>query len=175
MIRARGLDGGRRRPPLSPALVPVDARYEGDGRPELSPMRVAGYAKRMLAALGQEQAELSVLLCDDEVIHTLNRDYRDKDRPTDVLAFAMQEGEPSPSAGPLVLGDVVISLPTAARQAAERGRPLVREVVELLAHGLLHLLGFDHELPEEERRMIARTDLLVAACQLEETFVDNER
>ena len=77
-------------------------------------------AARILAHFGLQDAELSVLLCDDAVIWPLNRDYRRKDRPTDVLAFAQREGLAFPGAGD-VLGDVVISVETAARQAAERG------------------------------------------------------
>lgn len=121
-------------------------------------------AERMLAALRMPDAELSVLLCDDATIHALNSDYRSKDRPTDVLAFAMQEGEGG-GLHPSLLGDVVISVDTARRQASERGRPIVGEVTFLLAHGLLHLLGYDHQTDEEERRMSARTDALCAAAR----------
>lgn len=120
-------------------------------------------AERMLEALSMRDAELSILLCDDETIHELNRVYRNKDRPTDVLAFAMREGEGA-VLHPGLLGDVVISVDTARRQARERGRTIVAEVTFLLAHGLLHLLGFDHQTREEERRMSARTDALVATC-----------
>jgi probable rRNA maturation factor len=117
----------------------------------------------MLTALALPQAELSILLCDDATIHELNRDYRGKDQPTDVLAFAMGEGEPSPDAG--LLGDVVISLETARRQAREQRQTIVEQVTWLLAHGLLHLLGFDHQTPEEYRQMAARTDALRAAAR----------
>lgn len=117
----------------------------------------------MLVALGRRDAELSILLCSDEVIHGLNRDFRRKDRPTDVLAFAMSEGEGGDLEG-RVLGDVVISLDTASRQARQAGRTISSEVTMLLAHGLLHLLGFDHRTAAEERRMKARTDALVAAA-----------
>jgi rRNA maturation RNase YbeY len=85
----------------------------------------------------------------------LNRQYRGKDRPTDVLAFALREGESGP-AHTSVLGDVVISLETAARQARSRRRPLAAEVRVLLVHGILHVLGYDHERgPAEARRMRA--------------------
>lgn len=117
----------------------------------------------MLRALQLEKAELSVLLCDDTLIQELNRDYRGIDRPTDVLAFAMAEGEAVESVGQ-VLGDVAISVPTAARQAEEAGRDALSEITMLLAHGLLHLLGFDHGTKAEERRMLAKTDILVAAA-----------
>lgn len=113
----------------------------------------------MLAFLRLEQAELSVLLCDDATIHELNRDFRGKDRPTDVLAFPMG-GAPAGGDCPALLGDVVISVDTARRQAAQRGRPIADEVTFLLAHGLLHLLGYDHRDRPEERRMHALTDVL---------------
>jgi probable rRNA maturation factor len=117
----------------------------------------------MLRALRLSQAELSVLLCEDERMRELNRAYRARDRPTDVLAFAMGEGQVL--ASPVsVLGDVVISVPTAVDQAAAHARAPLHEVTLLLAHGLLHLLGFDHPTKHEERRMRARTDLLVAAA-----------
>ena len=125
-------------------------------------------ASRMLRALDLADAELSVLLCDDATIHELNRDYRDKDRPTDVLAFAMREGEGAPAAAgaPEVLGDVVISVPTAKRQAQAHGRTIKAEVTMLLAHGLLHLIGYDHATADEDRRMRARTDALIAASRV---------
>ena len=116
----------------------------------------------MLEAMGVPDAELSILLCDDPTIHDLNRRHRRKNKPTDVLAFALQEGKPVP--GSKALGDVVISLDTAQRQADERNRTLWDEVTFLLAHGLLHLLGFDHQTDAEERRMNARADMLVAAA-----------
>ncbi len=122
----------------------------------------------MLRALELHEAELSILLCDDETIQELNRRYREQDKPTDVLAFAMQEGKPMGPSGQgtgSMLGDVVISLPTATRQARERGRPIVQEVTFLLAHGLLHLIGYDHGSRDEERRMSAMTDVLLAAVE----------
>lgn len=117
----------------------------------------------MLEALGLPKAELSVLLCDDETIHALNREHRKKDKPTDVLAFALREGKVLEGAADL-LGDVVISLDTAQRQAQERGRTLWDEVLTLLAHGLLHLVGYDHRTRAEERVMNARADILIAAA-----------
>lgn len=135
------------------------------------PMKLASLrerAARMLDAIGKPEAELSVLLCDDSQIHELNRDYRQKDQPTDVLAFAMDEGEGASAIlpdGREVLGDVVISVDTARRQALESGHSLAHEVTVLLAHGVLHLIGYDHQTPEEYRRMMARQDLVVAAAE----------
>jgi probable rRNA maturation factor len=115
-----------------------------------------------LACLEQDGSELSILLTGDDEIHQLNQIYRERDRPTDVLSFSQREGEfPGPEA---VLGDVVISIETAGRQAAERGHSLRAEILELLAHGLLHLLGFDHELSdaEHERHLGKQAELLAA-------------
>jgi rRNA maturation RNase YbeY len=110
-------------------------------------------AARLLNELNVD-AELSVVLVDDREMQALNATYRKKNRPTDVLAFSMREGEPAPRTN--LLGDVVISVDTAARQAAERGVSVAAEIRTLLTHGILHLLGYDHERsPSEARRMFA--------------------
>lgn len=130
----------------------------------LDPRRVERIANRMLSALALEHAELSILLTDDATIHELNREHRRKDRPTDVLAFPMQDDEdPAAPGAPELLGDVVVSIDTALRQAQNRRRDLVDEVTHLLAHGLLHLVGYDHRTDAEEREMDAETARLVAA------------
>ena len=124
---------------------------------------LARRAERMLQALGLSDSELSIVVCDDATIHALNRTHRRRNKPTDVLAFALREGKPLPGAEAM-LGDVVISLDTAQRQADERGHSLWTEVTTLLAHGLLHLIGYDHRTDAEERRMNARADILVSAA-----------
>jgi probable rRNA maturation factor len=112
-------------------------------------------AVRLLRLLDLD-AELSVVLVDDAEMRRLNATYRRLDRPTDVLAFAMREGD-GRTLHPEILGDVVISLDTAARQAAARDVPVAAEVRLLLAHGLLHLLGYDHERsPADARRMFRK-------------------
>src|SRR5687768_13034328 len=98
----------------------------------------------MLRTLELPAAELSLLLTDDAGIRILNREHRKKDKATDVLAFPMAEGALDRHG---LLGDVVISLETAQRQADARHRPLIEEVRFLLAHGLLHLVGYDHATP----------------------------
>src|SRR5882672_5796921 len=119
-------------------------------------------AARLLQLLGVD-AELSVVLVDDGEIRRLNAAYRDIDRPTDVLAFARREGDGATLHSTL-LGDVVISLDTAARQAATRAVAVADEVRLLLAHGVLHLLGYDHERsPAEARRMFRRQRQLLGA------------
>ena len=104
----------------------------------------------MIGALQLKDPEVSFVLTDDERIHQLNKIYRHKDRPTDVLAFAMQEGELAELAGG-VLGDVIVSVPTARKQAEERNASVLDEVTMLLAHGLLHLLGHEHGAEMEAR------------------------
>jgi probable rRNA maturation factor len=106
------------------------------------------------AALTDKRAdyEVALRLCDDAAIQELNRDYRSKDKPTDVLAFAQREG-PAGALHPELLGDLVISVETARRQAK---RGLYAELLHLASHGLCHLLGYDHRDDEEERVMNAR-------------------
>ena len=143
--------------------MPVFVSSQGVQRRPMSNAAVRQRAERMLRAIHRPDAELSILLCGDPEIHALNRDFRQKDRPTDVLAFAMSEGEGG-ALHPDLLGDVVISFDTARRQAHDAGRTIAFEVTFLLAHGLLHLLGYDHRDEDERRVMMARTDLLVAAA-----------
>jgi probable rRNA maturation factor len=113
---------------------------------------------------------VSLLLCDDAAIQALNREYRSVDAPTDVLAFAQEEGPALPLGWadeeiPHILGDVVISVETARRQAADQGWALQEETEALLVHGLLHLLGYDHDVPAERDLMRAReAELLGERC-----------
>jgi probable rRNA maturation factor len=118
-------------------------------------------AARILDAFGLGDAELSIVVCDDATIHPLNRDFRGKDNPTDVLSFAQREGLPVPGDHDL-LGDVVISIETASRQAAERGHSLDTEVRILLVHGICHLLGYDHEADDEAEVMEAKEREILA-------------
>ncbi|XP_057720264.1 endoribonuclease YBEY, chloroplastic [Arachis stenosperma] len=109
---------------------------------------------------GFESVELSLLLCNDEFIRKLNKEWRDEDHATDVLS--MSQHIPGLKLPILMLGDIVISVETAARQAEERGHTLVDEIRILMVHGLLHLLGFDHELSEEaEVEMEKEEELLL--------------
>ena len=110
--------------------------------------------------------EVSVLLSDDEGISALNGEYRGVDGPTDVLSFSQHEGEDEFSGEENLLGDLVISVETAKRQAKEQGRELDAEIDMLVVHGLLHLLGNDHAEPAEAQRMFARqNELLCASIQ----------
>jgi probable rRNA maturation factor len=145
-----------------PAVVRVTT--QGGPFAGASPAVVRRRAEKMLALLGYRGVELSVALVDDAIIHALNRTYRHKDKPTDVLAFPLQEMAAGDRPAPGLLGDVIVSIETARRQAKRRRRPLLAELTLLLAHGLLHLVGYDHRDDAEERAMTARTRTLEAAA-----------
>ena len=118
---------------------------------------------KMIRNLKLEDAELSVLLTGDDQIQELNRVYRKKNKPTDVLAFPQDDhGAESPHGVPRLLGDVIVSIPTARAQARTANRAVIDEVTMLLAHGLLHLLGWDHDTDRKERAMTRETDRLCA-------------
>jgi probable rRNA maturation factor len=88
-------------------------------------------------------------LVEDPEIQALNRQYRGKDSPTNVLAFAMRDGDFG-DLTPTLLGDVVVSMDTVLREATDAGRPLAERFTEMLVHGILHLMGFDHETSEAD-------------------------
>ena len=112
--------------------------------------------------------EVSLVFADSEMVQQLNRDYRGVDRPTDVLAFYMLPQKEAgsffalPLDGVLRLGEVIISYPQAVEQATEQGHSVERELALLIVHGILHLLGYDHEQPEEEKRMRGREEELLS-------------
>jgi len=115
---------------------------------------LVGRARTALSELGLARSELSIALVDDDEIARLNGEWRARPTPTDVLSFSLVEGDFAEHRAGL-LGDVVISVETAARQAAARHRGLDDELARLLVHGLLHLVGHDHEADEEARAMEA--------------------
>ncbi len=107
----------------------------------------------LLQSCGIPDAELSILFTGDRAMRSLNRRYRGIDRTTDVLSFSQREGQFA-DIRPDILGDIVISIPTAVRQAREQNHSLSQEIERLLVHGLLHLLGYDHERsPKEAHKM----------------------
>lgn len=127
-----------------------------------------------------EQTEVDITIVDDEEIHRLNREYRDVDRPTDVLSFALDEGgedEPELLDSPEehLLGDIIISAETAQRQGEEFGHGLTREVVYLAVHGLLHLLGYDHMTEEDKVIMRAKEEEALREIELSEEFLEGGR
>jgi len=126
--------------------------------------------KTLLAENVPTTIEISLMITGQEQMQALNRDYRGKDQPTDVLSFALQEnreGEEAeafigPPDGLLHLGEIIISYPQAEIQAAERGHSVKKELAELIVHGVLHILGYDHEKVEMEPAMTAREKAIIA-------------
>ena len=116
--------------------------------------------------------EVSIVFTDSAAVRRFNRDYRGVDEPTDVLAFYMlpeKETEPTfilPPDGITRLGEVIVSYPQAVEQAKEQGHSVDKELALLIIHGILHLLGYDHEQPEEEKRMRGREQELLGKCLL---------
>ncbi|AKS38955.1 rRNA maturation factor [Anoxybacillus gonensis] len=111
-------------------------------------------------------AEVSITFVDNEKIREINRDYRGKDQPTDVISFALEEmgEEEIEIVGvdvPPVLGDIIISVPKAREQAEQYGHSFMRELGFLAVHGFLHLLGYDHETEEEEKEMFTKQELIL--------------
>lgn len=115
---------------------------------KLSKAKVQKKAQAILNALGNPEGELSILLVDDSEIKTLNKDYLNRSGPTNVIAFPMKEGDFS-DINPHLLGDVVISMETAGREALQTGISTEERFAQLLIHGILHLFGFDHEKSEQ--------------------------
>lgn len=131
--------------------------------------KVAVQALRLVGADLGENVFVSVTLVDDEAIHELNREHRGMDRPTDVLSFSQLEGEEMgdlPEGEPLPIGDIVISLERCASQAADYGHSFDRELGFLTAHGMLHLMGWDHQTPEDEAAMMAKTEEILSGLGL---------
>lgn len=145
------------------------ARVEFDQLLENTITAVANAAARMHGL--DPDSELSVLLVDNQYIKRLNAIYRGQDVATDVLSFAMNElGEDEPAdqpGGPDILGDIVISLERAKEQSVQYGHSLAREVGFLTAHGLMHLLGFEHETEAGDREMQAWQEKILQAASLE--------
>jgi probable rRNA maturation factor len=135
-------------------------------RGKISGIAARTVKKRAQAALQQlvdEQCDLSVVLCTDKFIHSLNNDFRKKDRPTDVLSFPYGDDlESLHSESVRMLGDIIISVETAGRQAESRGHTLRHEVTVLLVHGILHLLGYTHENDDDETEMNSNADRVLA-------------
>lgn len=128
--------------------------------------RIRQTVKKILKAEGfPTDVEVSLVLTDDTCIHELNRTYLGHDWVTDVISFPQDEDteEDMPEGENRVLGDIVVSVDTAKRQADERDKPLDDEIDLLVAHGLLHLLGYDDQTPEDAEKMNAKTTEILGA------------
>lgn len=129
-------------------------------------------AERTLQLAGSDlgaHVAVSITLVDDATITDLNRDHRGLASPTDVLSFSQLEGEDMgglPEGEPVPLGDIFISVERCVSQAADYGHSFERELGFLTVHGMLHLLGWDHQTPEEEAAMMAKTEEILAGLGL---------
>ena len=124
-------------------------------RHRISLAKIRRKAQVILDVLGSHEAELSILLVDDAAIAQLNQQYLSRPGPTNVIAFPMREGEFA-DVSPQLLGDVVISVDTAAQESDEAGIALAVRLDELLVHGVLHLFGYDHEKNNADARVMAK-------------------
>ncbi|MDR3543715.1 MAG: rRNA maturation RNase YbeY [Desulfosporosinus sp.] len=139
-------------------------------REPLAEMLSQAIEKAIRLSGGPEEAEVSLMLVDDQRIHSLNLEYRGVDRPTDVLSFALQEEseeEPDSDYEDDLLGDIVISAERAREQAVEYGHSFEREIVYLAVHGTLHLLGYDHEEEKDKQEMRNKEEEVMALVGLE--------
>ena len=144
------------------AATRIDVRIAPTFRAAVRSAWLRATARRVLAVEGVARlAQVGIVVADDETVRGLNQRFLGRDEPTDVLSFGLAEANEAPFALPeeeASLGEVVIAYPTAARQAEESGRTIEAEVAHLLVHGLLHLLGYDHERPEDEAAMRRREE-----------------
>ena len=151
MMAATVIDVAEPAPQWRRALPDVAARVEGAARAALA------------AAAGHDgEAELSVVLADDAAVRALNQRWRGRDAPTNVLSFASGERP--------LLGDVVLAYETVAREAAEQGKHLADHLAHLVAHGVLHLLGFDHEAADEAETMEALERRILAGLGVADPY-----
>jgi probable rRNA maturation factor len=163
----------------APPLIQVETFVDGSAVDQVKEVALAHYQSWLTLWLNDLAPELSPInayevslrLTDDAEIQQLNTDYRHQAKPTDVLSFAALETDIPGAAAmheqqPLYLGDIIISVETAARQAPESNHSLSQEVAWLTAHGLLHLLGWDHPDDSSLRRMLDRQTQLLSLISL---------
>lgn len=151
-------------------VIRVDRDFQG----RIDKRWLRRLVKESLGAHGVEaQAELSLLITDDATVRELNKTYRGKDKTTDVLSFALEADRRGDAAAGFVmppgevvhLGEVIVSYPKAAEQAAERQHPVEDELALLVVHGVLHLLGYDHDKPTRQREMRSLEQRVLSAVQ----------
>jgi probable rRNA maturation factor len=148
---------------MTQAMMVIEFARRGAGR-EYPTADLKEIAASILTAVEQSQAELSVALVGDQEMRPLNAKYRKKNKTTDVLSFSADPGMTSKGG---LLGDVIISVEQAKRQAKERNHSLKKEMVTLLIHGILHLLGYDHERSQRQAKIMATLEqkLLGHLCE----------
>lgn len=158
---------------LSSYVVEVNIRFEKGFAGVLDRRWLNNIVTAALRAEAvSDAAEVSLVIAGQQEVHRLNREYLGEDRPTDVLSFPMlpphAADDPTfvpPPDGLRHLGEVIVSFPQAAAQAEERGHSTTKEVAILVVHGVLHLLGYDHAEPDEEKAMRAREKAILATIE----------
>jgi probable rRNA maturation factor len=145
------------------AAMPVDIARRGAGK-RVQSRSLQKIAQAILDAMGRAEAELSLALIGNAEMRRLNATYRKKDYPTDVLSFPIEDEQPGVGA---LIGDVIISVDKAREQALERGHTEAEEIVTLLIHGIVHLLGYDHERSAKDARAMKRQEdkVRLALCE----------
>ncbi|MDA1061635.1 MAG: rRNA maturation RNase YbeY [Chloroflexi bacterium] len=141
----------------------ISVAVDGAGR-TVAIAPIEAFVEQVLVAEGVEDAAVALLLADDELLWRLNREHRDRDEPTDVLAFPAAEGDVFPSGDDEelpYLGDIAVSVGSVRRQAAEAGLGFEDELRHVILHAVLHLLGYDHEVPADALAMGAREESLL--------------
>lgn len=130
-------------------------------------MRAAAALATVAPELANPRLEASLLFADDAEVHVLNREWRGKNKPTNVLSFPMLEREDlldlPPAGPPELLGDIALALETCGREAAEKGLPLEHHAAHLIIHGLLHLAGHDHEISPDDARAMEQLEIKALA------------
>ncbi|MBQ8681692.1 MAG: rRNA maturation RNase YbeY [Bacilli bacterium] len=124
------------------------------------------YVKYVTKKLEIEKAIFNIILVDEEEIHNLNRDYRGVDKKTDVITFALEDGDGFKNPEIRMLGDIYLCIPVAYEQAEIYGHSKMREVCFLATHGILHLLGYDHMVEEDEKIMFALQEELLSKYEI---------
>ena len=124
------------------------------------------YVKYVVSKLEIEKAIFNIIMVDDRKIQELNREYRGIDKKTDVITFALEDGDDFRNPEIRVLGDIYISIPVAYEQANIYGHSRIREICFLATHGILHLLGYDHMEEEEEREMFSLQEELLKEYEI---------
>lgn len=144
----------------------IDVEFDGPARGRLDAASFVALIEGVLAAEDSDEVAISLMIAGDELLQRLNREHRAVDEPTDVLSFAEEGGEllPSPEGGPRYLGDIAVSVERAAAQAQAAGLTLDEELAHLVLHGLLHLLGYDHETDEDDASMSAREEAVLGVA-----------
>lgn len=145
----------------------IDTEEWPPGEWEALATRAGEAAGEVAPELGHSRLLVSVLFTSDEEVHTLNREWRERDKPTNVLSFPMLERdallELEPEGPPEMLGDIALAFETCAREAGEKGVPLDHHASHLIVHGLLHLAGHDHVGSDEEAEAMEALETLALA------------